>query len=153
MKEIFKKLGKFILIASISVLLLVSVFGGIVYVWWQIEDNKIFYEEKFDRARWLAADTFLCQRGRMYDDVLKNYLHLGMPINDVIKLLGVPEYSRIYDDYFNKKTCLQYRLGSCNWIPIPSNLIICPDANNLIAEFYKAKDNDSGKTTEFKKIN
>jgi outer membrane protein assembly factor BamE (lipoprotein component of BamABCDE complex) len=50
----------------------------------------------FDRARWLAASHGYCaksERGRMADDLVHNHLRAGMPLRQVRRLLGRPDYS------------------------------------------------------------
>ncbi len=158
----FKTLGKIILVVAISVILLVSVFGGIVYVWWHFESEKVFYEEKFDREKWLTAEkeyvegygwltNYSCDRGKMYYDLISNHLKKGMKIQDALELLGNPEYSEYkiqYNGWFSKNTCYQYNLGDCHWLPIADLLMICYKNENVVS-FVRTDIND--KEIEYQK--
>jgi hypothetical protein len=73
--------------AGVSALVVIGVLivGGLV--WFGVTRGAV----SFDSERWKANDG--CEnrvRGRMVDDLRDNYLHKGMAVRDVRKLLGPP---------------------------------------------------------------
>jgi outer membrane protein assembly factor BamE (lipoprotein component of BamABCDE complex) len=83
-------------------------FSGI-YLFFKIVNDQVYSESKFDSDKWIEAgkrhpvrdlhDFYTCARGKMYNDLKKNYLKKGMSFEEVKKLLGEPSGKRIYSNY------------------------------------------------------
>ncbi len=84
----------------------------------KISYNKFIRKIPFDHVGWQASDRRTNRenytRCRMYKDLIKNHLHIGMPYKEVIKLLGEP-LSVVY--YTNPETKrLEYDVGDCTHV-------------------------------------
>lgn len=144
MMGVVKAIFKLTLMLVISAVILITLIVGSYVAWWYLEDQKVFYEAKFDKEKWMAADTiFGCTRGKMYYDLDDNYLKKGLTKEQVFQLLGLPENWRVYHRFYEKKKCHEYSLGTCRWIPVPSILLICYK-NNKVTDFFLSDVNDWG---------
>jgi hypothetical protein len=69
---------------------------------------EIYKKQKFDKEKWIAAEKIYnpepgvylkdlnCVRGKMYDDLKRNYLKKDKDIKDIEQLLGKTTVRRIY---------------------------------------------------------
>jgi len=157
MKQIIFKIIKILSIIA-GVIAVLGVAAILVFDNWlgNLQENR-YKESKFDREIWLKAekdyhpepDVYIidssCIRGKMWDDLRKNYLKKGNNLEEVLDLLGSTSQKRIYSSKKRKMVCLQYDLGGCGIMSGPEHiLLICPDKNNKIIDFFISDVNDSG---------
>ena len=80
---------------------------------------SVFSTREFNKSEWLApvaeerAST--CYRGGMAKDIQNNYLKPGMSKEDVIELLGKPDWSSDYE--------FRYFLGMCSGFQFDYDLL------------------------------
>jgi len=111
-----------------------AVVGIVVFLWPMIYGvlHNPFDEERFDRAKWLAAGSAADAknpRGPMAEDLRRRFLPKGMGKADVRTLLGAPYNSQWAEEH--NQDC--YILGAWGYMPIdPSILIIYYDESGKI---------------------
>jgi hypothetical protein len=84
-------------------------------------------------ARQAGTKDYKNPRGQMYEDLLENHLHRGITKDQVIQLLGEPDYSK-------SDTLLRYYLG--HWSEIgryPDYLYVEFDAKGRLKRAYKVQ--------------
>lgn len=154
MKKIFKTIGKVALVVVISVIFFVGIVVGTVSWWWISDDNEKFSLAKFDREEWLKNDGIgKCIRGAMYDDLTNNHLKKGMTKDEVLELIGKPDYGRVYHSFYRDKKCYEYNMGSCKWVPRRSTLLVCFNKNERVNNVFRSDGSDSGKTVQLNELN
>ncbi len=118
-------------------------------------DLESLSSAKFDRAVWLNAveayksrqgrteEYYPCVMGHMYNDLVNNYLSVGIPMETVKILIGVPIGTRQYSKWLRKITCWEYRLGACGY-GATKIMLICPDSlgKKISNIFYSNVDDD-----------
>ncbi len=154
-KKIFKVVcGIIVSLILISLLLLFTIDQWLLY-----KDDQILAENKFDQKLWMEAgledvsngyQNFnhhqrICTRGRMYHDITKTHLKKGMSKDDVLNLLGKPNFGLKFLKNNKRKYCLEYELGGCTvWFSGPGKLLsICLDNNKVVEIFHLSGNNDA----------
>jgi hypothetical protein len=91
-------------------------------------------DTKFSQELWLNNGVN-CPRLVLYNDLSNNYLAKNFKYNKVENLLGKPDYYRVYDDWFYKRTCKQYFLGQeSSFGSVSIYMVICPDEKDYYVE-------------------
>ncbi|KKB96163.1 hypothetical protein SZ25_00746 [Candidatus Arcanobacter lacustris] len=107
--KFFTKISKVIFKILVPLAIIAGLGLSGIYLFFKNVNDRIYSESKFDSAKWIDAASYVpgqgypnlssCFRGRMYDDLKKNYLKKGMSFEEVKKLLGEPSGKRIYSNY------------------------------------------------------
>ena len=142
-KKIFE--GMIVALISITIALcLLCCLTIFAYMKWKnYEVDKTLRMNKFDQKLWM--DNYgRCTRGKMYYDLIDNYLKKGMSEEEVFKLLGKPNYGLKYPNNKNREYCLEYEIGEC-FIgnDVGRILSICLKNNHVIEIFYDSRNNDA----------
>lgn len=135
---LIKKIGKIILIVTLSLISICVIIGALGYYYLYVYP---FDNAKFDRAIWVEAESTKiegeCIRGGMVGDLKRNYLKIGITSKkEVIALLG-DRYDKYTTnectDWRDYNNCVHYDLGMCKVHRADyDSLHICFDENNKI---------------------
>lgn len=154
------KIIKGIMITLISIpvaLFLLYCLAILAYVMWNnYDNNQILRMNKFDQKLWIDAGIVdvnnayknwhhhsgRSTRGKMYYDLINNYLKKGMSKEEVFKLLGKPNYGLKYPNNKNREYCLEYEIGKCG-SKAGRILSICFKDNRVIEIFHDSRNNDA----------
>lgn len=131
------------------------VLGTIVFsLWFYHYDNQAFYQDKFNREKWLTDDGVdKCIRGRMYEDLVANYLKNGLTKKEVIWLVGEPYFGRVYHRFYGDKKCYEYLIGRCKWVPAGDALLVCFNRDEKVIDVFRSDGYDSGESMYLNKLN
>ncbi len=132
-----KFVKSFLIIAIVAV----ATFGGLYFYTYNKLLNKFDYpfdNREFESLVWkeqfgsYKADN---PRGEMYDDLIENYLHQGLPKNQVIDMLGEPDRTN-----YSTENNFNYILGMWSgWRVDHDFLYIEFDEDNLVDVFYRVQ--------------
>lgn len=119
----------------IAGLLLVAFAGLIIYVRFYFFNNP-FNDLRFDRNVWAAykdSSDPNNPRGQMYEDMTKKVLKKGMSKEEVVTLLGEPDFSK-------EKLIFKYNIGAWSGFRIDyDTLDIHFDPQGQVTDFTRAQ--------------
>jgi outer membrane protein assembly factor BamE (lipoprotein component of BamABCDE complex) len=143
-----------VVLAGIIAFAIMLVIGVKVWIWWYQFDSAVFYEDKFNRELWLADDGIdKCIRGRMYGDLVANYLKKGMTKDELIGLIGDPFFGRVYYRFYRDKKCYKYLMGGCKSYAPDATLLVCFNSDEEVNDIFRSDGSDSGESIHLNELN
>jgi hypothetical protein len=88
----------------------------------------------------------------MYEDLEKNYLPKLKTMDEVIELLGKPDYGRKYWGLFKDKECFEYDLGGCVLFSAHSIALVCFNSNNSVVDYFRSVEDGMGEFLDIKEL-